>query len=57
MALQARAGGHGTAYASERVGMPLERAGPFQEHYCQENNPEGGVPTADGGFTPSQIPE
>jgi hypothetical protein len=29
-----------------------ERGEPFQEYICQENNLEGGVPTADGGYTP-----
>ena len=34
----------------------FERSAPFQEYICAENNNEGGVPTASGQPTPSELP-
>lgn len=35
----------------------FDRGTPYQEYICAENNHEGGVPTADGGRTKSDLPK
>jgi len=35
----------------------FDRSTPYQEYICAENNHEGGVPTADGGRTKSDLPK